>query len=450
MDNEEYFSIENNDDNDNNNNKSDNDISEKGKSLGEMTNSYYKEDSEENSKIYLSKKIENEKEIRKDLSNKNSLYNSYKNNYLQSEEIFINQKKEIEKEREKNLLFLKRKNKTNDINNIINTDNDNINNTYNKNYNSNNINNIELEQKIIKEDEDENNINSNNDKNKIKKNEPLIFSLKDNQYFEVTLFDYTETDEEKSKIPEFKESWKPFSSIFSLFLDNSLENQDFIPFNKIALRSTQEIDYSKKGLELNIKFTLYGESQLWIFTRCSVNKSINESYYFDEISENIEENDDFNKYSSVIKIIKVRNSNKCFVIFGTFYQEIYDNNRLYYKSFLKRQLIDNSEIDKDDSFYFYGENDYCEFEIYVADYGEELINTKIFLNNNKKFNDINGKFFLPINKKAKFMVCGNGKKVQVQDLNVKIYDKDNYNFKTIIQFESDNENPKNCECCLIT
>ena len=48
------------------------------------------------------------------------------------------------------------------------------------------------------------------------------------------------------------------------------------------------------------------------------------------------------------------------------------------------------------------------------------------------------------------MVCGNGKKVQVQDLNVKIYDKDNYNFKTIIQFESDNENPKNCECCLIT
>ena len=450
MDNEEYFSIENNDDNDNNNNKSDNDISEKGKSLGEMTNSYYKEDSEENSKIYLSKKIENEKEIRKDLSNKNSLYNSYKNNYLQSEEIFINQKKEIEKEREKNLLFLKRKNKTNDINNIINTDNDNINNTYNKNYNSNNINNIELEQKIIKEDEDENNINSNNDKNKIKKNEPLIFSLKDNQYFEVTLFDYTETDEEKSKIPEFKESWKPFSSIFSLFLDNSLENQDFIPFNKIALRSTQEIDYSKKGLELNIKFTLYGESQLWIFTRCSVNKSINESYYFDEISENIEENDDFNKYSSVIKIIKVRNSNKCFVIFGTFYQEIYDNNRLYYKSFLKRQLIDNSEIDKDDSFYFYGENDYCEFEIYVADYGEELINTKIFLNNNKKFNDISGKFFLPINKKAKFMVCGNGKKVQVQDLNVKIYDKDNYNFKTIIQFESDNENPKNCECCLIT
>ena len=446
MDNEEYFSIENNDDSDNNdnnsdnnNNKSDNDISEKGKSLGEMTNSYYKENSEENSKIYLSRNIENEKEIKKELSKKNSLYNSYKNNYLQSEEIFINQKKEIQKEREKNLLFLKKRNKAND-------DNENIN---NNNNNSNNINDIELNEKIIKEDEDENNINSNNDKNQIKKNEPIIFSLKDNQNFEVTLFDYMETDEEKPKIPELKEPWKPSNSIFSLFKENSQENQDFIPFNKIALRSIQEIDYSKKGLELKIKFTLYGESQLWIFTRCSVNKSINESYYFDEISENIEENDDFNKYSSVIKIIKVRNSNKCFVIFGTFYQEIYENNKLYYKSFLKRQLIDNSEIEKDDSFYFYGDNDYCEFEIFVTDYGEELINAKIFLNNNKKFNDISGKFFLPINKKAKFMVCGNGKKVQVRDLNVRIYDKDNYNYKTFIQFESDSENLKNCECCSI-
>ena len=140
MDNEEYFSIENNDDNDNNNsNKSDNDISEKGKSLGEMTNSYYKENSDENSKIFLSRKIENEKEIIKDLSNKNSVYNSYKNNYLQSEEIFINQKKEIEKEREKNLLFLKKRNKTNDINNIINPDNENINNSNSKINKSNNI-----------------------------------------------------------------------------------------------------------------------------------------------------------------------------------------------------------------------------------------------------------------------------------------------------------------------
>ena len=48
-------------DNNNHNNKNDNDISEKGKSFGEMTNNYYKENSEENSKIYLSRNIENEK-----------------------------------------------------------------------------------------------------------------------------------------------------------------------------------------------------------------------------------------------------------------------------------------------------------------------------------------------------------------------------------------------------
>ena len=36
------------------------------------------------------------------------------------------------------------------------------------------------------------------------------------------------------------------------------------------------------------------------------------------------------------------------------------------------------------------------------------------------------KFF----EKSKFMVCGNGKKVKLKDLNVNIYDKDNYNYKT--------------------
>ena len=87
--------------------------------------------------------------------------------------------------------------------------------------------------------------------------------------------------------------------------------------------------------------------------------------------------------------------------------------------------------------------------MFVVDYGEELINTKIFLNNKNKFNDISGKFFLPINKKAKFLICGTGKSVQIKDLIVNIFDKENFNFKSFIQFESDNETPKNCECCSI-
>ena len=67
----------------------------------------------------------------------------------------------------------------------------------------------------------------------------------------------------------------------------------------------------------------------------------------------------------------------------------------------------------------------------------------------KKFNDISAKFFLPINKKAKLLVCGTGKSVQLKELNVKIFDKENVNIKSIIQFETDNEIPKSCECCSI-
>ena len=421
MDNEEFFDIEIN-----------NEESKEEKSLGALTNSYALGNSQNNSKIYINTKIEKE-QINELSNNSKRNSNNYKNNLLESEEIFINQKKEIQKTREKNLILLKKKNKTNNNNDIK------------KEENKNN----EIIEIITSRDkiENENSLNDTTIK------DILIFSLNDTKYFEITLFDYIESpDEEKPKMPEFNESWKPFDSLSSYYEqknNNSEKPLEFIEFTRIALRSIKEIDYGRNGLELNIKFNLKGESELWIFTRCSVNKSINESYYFDDKSANVDINDIFNKYSSVIRIIKERNSNKCFVIFGTFYQEI-NSNKLYYKSFLKRQLIDNSEIERnEDEFFYFGENDKCEFEIFVTDYGEELINTKIYLNNKIKFNDISAKFFLPINKKAKFLICGSGKSVLVKYLNAKIFDKNNSNFRTIIQFESDNENPKNCECCSI-
>ena len=421
MDNEEFFDIEIN-----------NEESKEEKSLGALTNSYALGNSQNNSKIYINTKIEKE-QINEISNNSKRNSNNYKNNLLESEEIFINQKKEIQKTREKNLILLKKKNKINNNNDIK------------KEENKNN----EIIEIITSRDkiENENSLNDTTIK------DILIFSLNDTKYFEITLFDYIESpDEEKPKMPEFNEPWKPFDSLSSYYEqknNNSEKPLEFIEFTRIALRSIKEIDYGRNGLELNIKFNLKGESELWIFTRCSVNKSINESYYFDDKSANVDINDIFNKYSSVIRIIKERNSNKCFVIFGTFYQEI-NSNKLYYKSFLKRQLIDNSEIERnEDEFFYFGENDKCEFEIFVTDYGEELINTKIYLNNKIKFNDISAKFFLPINKKAKFLICGSGKSVLVKYLNAKIFDKNNSNFRTIIQFESDNENPKNCECCSI-
>lgn len=426
MKNEDNFILENNIEN--NNQK---------KSLGDITNSYYNDNSQQNSKIILTNSNERITEQIKDYSSNLNGIEDYKdikrNRLLESEEIFINQKKEIEKMREKNKIFLTKK-----LNNTIP-----------------NKNNYTIEQREneteLKELKESNNIiiskeNSLIDNDCYDEDYIISFSLNEPKYFEISLFDYNQYDEEKQLIPEINEEWKPSNYLFSYYSEkeNPENTYNYIELNRLALRCTHEIDYFTRGLELHINLNLIGDSELWIFTRSNVNKSINESYYFDENSVNIEEKDNFNKYSSVIKITKERNSNKCFVIFGTFCEDI-NENKLYYKSFLKRQLIDFSEYNN----YFNFEEDKCELDIYATDLGDEIINAKIFLNNKKKFNDISAKFFLPINKKAKLLVCGTGKSVQLKELNVKIFDKENVNIKSIIQFETDNEIPKSCECCSI-
>ena len=88
--------------------------------------------------------------------------------------------------------------------------------------------------------------------------------------------------------------------------------------------------------------------------------------------------------------------------------------------------------------------------MFITDLGEELINVQISLNNNKKFNIVNGNFFLPINKKAKILICGRGKSVVLKELEAKTFDKRKSDLKMTIKFESENETPKNCECCIIT
>ena len=60
------------------------------------------------------------------------------------------------------------------------------------------------------------------------------------------------------------------------------------------------------------------------------------------------------------------------VIFGTFYHEINENNKLYYKSFLKRQIIDYSNDNKKNN------DDKSEFSINIIDLGEETITANIF------------------------------------------------------------------------
>jgi len=416
-------------------------------SMGSKTNSIYLDKSQENKRTYLSNNnIERVTEQIKGFSNLNGSYqNKRSNTLLESEEIFINQKKEIEKMKQRNLLFsLKKQSYTEQNRPYINLKN------YQVNEGIENISEINV---VSKDPIFNNNRNEEGDEEDDYE-DVITLSLKDNKYFEVSLFDFNEEEEDRPQVPEIKESWKPFSLLYQLYSErekhknsynNNFEKYNYIEFNRIALRVIQEIDFSLKGIKLNININLFGESELWIFTRSSVNKGINESYYFDEKSANIEEYDIFNKYSSVIKIMKNKGSNKCFVSFGTFYQEENDNHNLHYKSFLKRQLIDYSYDSKN----YDPHIDKCELDIYVTDFGEEIINAQIFLNNDKRFDDINAKFFLPINKKAKLLICGSGESLKLKDFEVKIYDKEKANMNSIIQFESDNETPKSCECCSI-
>ena len=372
---------------------------------------------------------------------------SNNNNYLGSEEIFINQKKEIERMKKKNEL----------INSKKETISNSFGNTKN-NFNHNNIN-TKKSFEVINKNEGNSNINEENEENKNDNcennlenidynfDEIQTFNLNDYKNFEYYIFDSdSEYNIEKSNILNIDNTkWKPINEDFPLLYgEDGLKNlYNFIEMNKIAIRCNQEIDFGERNLELTIDFNLEQQSELWIFTRSFVNKSINESLYFDEKSENIDINDIFNKYTSLIKIFKDHNLKRYFVSFGTFYHEINENNKLYYKSFLKRQIIDYSNDNKNNN------EDKSEFSINIIDLGEETITANIFLNNKIKSDIINGNFFLPINKKAKILIYGKGKSVQLKDLSVRTYDKKKCTIKTCTQFEMESDALHNCECCSI-
>ena len=411
------------------------------KSIGLISKSDEKEENEnnKNSRIFINlndslKLYENE------IDNNN-------NDLLGSEEIFINQKKEIEKLKKRNELFyLKKESKSNSLENTKN----NLNNIFiNANKSNEIINKIENNEK---ENLPKLNINSDDNLEKINKNnfyDIETFTLNDYKHFEYYVFNTDdENEEENSKIIDIDNNmWKPLNEEFPLSFgkDNLNNSYNYMEINKIILRVTPEIDYDERYLELKLSFILEQQSEFWIFTRSYVNKSINESCYFDEKSENIDINDNFNRYTSIIKIIIEENLKRPYVTFGTFYHET--TNKLKYKSFLKRQLIDYSE-DNETNFM---KEDKLEFNAIIKDLGEETINAKIFINNEVKSNEINGNFFLPLNKKAKLIICGKGKSVKLKNLEVKTYDKRKAGLKTNTQFEMENENEgfKNCECCSI-
>ena len=196
-------------------------------------------------------------------------------------------------------------------------------------------------------------------------------------------------------------------------------------------------------VEITINFTLQGESELWIFTRCFVNKDVNESINFEFSSLNNEPDIIFNKYSSLIKITKERYTTKCFISFGTFYEKSNEPNQFSYKTFLKRQLVNfNENINLK-----YLENDICEFYVYIIDSGNENIDVKVAMNNDNKFNNIIGNFYLPTNKRSKLLFCGEGQSVIIKNLKLNNHNKNDeqiQQFETLFSFEQ-----KSCSCCNI-
>lgn len=209
-----------------------------------------------------------------------------------------------------------------------------------------------------------------------------------------------ETDE--NYLPVINEKWTNVTDNLNTKLIPKILT-DF-EFSNIVLKTNNFVDYNNKGIEIRLHLKLFDKSSFYIFTRCYIDNDNNNNQIFCE-------------YSNVIKVFKNKNSKKSFASFGTFYKNKKSGN-LHYKTFLQRQLVDFLKEDKN---YYYLENDLCEFDIIIVDLGNENIEAKISLNNKYKFNNIKSNFYLPINKKAKLMFCGEGKSAKVTDLKIRSF-----------------------------
>ena len=374
-----------------------------------------------------------------------SLNNTEKNNSIQNqnqinniirkvtsigtEEIFISLKKDIEITKKRNEVFHLKKESTKATNN--NKNNYLENEAYNKN--------------LIQPNKEKTNILTE----EININDLQEFDLKDDKkVFEYSTLNLLDKSDQKKQQFNLYKNWKEYNKNFPLLYeinDPKKKGYEYIELNNMAFRLIKEVDYDEYGLELKLSFNLLGESQILIFTRSFVNKSINDSNLFDETCFNIDTGDIFNKYTSLIKIMKEKKTNRCNITFGTYYNDPLKNNKLCHKFFFKRQLIDYSEEKKDNINY----DDVSEFQLIINDLGDEVIDARIYMNNNKKPNDMSGNFFIPINKKAKILIFGKGESVRLKEISGKIFNKRNEEIKNLIKFESENSAPKNCECCSI-
>ena len=275
---------------------------------------------------------------------------------------------------------------------------------------------IFLEQKKEIERIKLNNQNVGNDIKNIE-NTQFYLRLTDYQFFESTSFNINRDNKDNHNIiPEIGEEWKQENQLKEI-----INTENSFKLINLAIRITNEVDYSLNKMTISLNLTLTGESEFWLMTRCFVNDNLN-----DYENENVIENNIFNKYSSVMKIIKEPNSSRCFVHFGTFYEDK-KNKEIKFKTFFKRQLINNNNDSKYKNF-SYLEKDCCEFKIDLTDMGIELIKAKIKMNDSETSNELSANFYLPIHKKAKIVFAGYGNEIEIKNLFLNITPKDDQFF----------------------
>ena len=275
---------------------------------------------------------------------------------------------------------------------------------------------IEKEKKLVYKNENSKG-NQECEQQEVVEEDKKHITLEDYHLFEIIPFYHNKDYKFKeNRIPVFKNhDWKRL-----------IEPRINFELKNLALRTVNEIDYDKNMAKIFISFNLKEESELWIFTR---------SFIKDKL---------FNRYSSVIKVIKKRDSLKSFITFGTFCENMKHSKQISYKSFLKRQLVNFNEqiypqIESD--------NDSCDFNMYITDKGEDFIDTKIAINSDNKFNQVIAKFYLPTNKRCKLLFCGEGESVIIRELKINILNKNEDQedeFETLFTLEQ-----KSCNCCNI-
>ena len=347
-----------------------------------------------------------------DVTNTENDEKKINNHFFIDEEIFIKQKEEILKTKRKN---------NNQENRLSNKDTSSF-----SNIDLNILNQDNIEKNDINEKEINNEINN-------------YLTLNDYNYFESTEFFCDISGDEQDSFPILDTTWTNEKQL--KLYGNKIK---FIELRNLALRTVNEVNYKNNGIQIKINFNLKGESQLWIFSRCFINNDLDENDSNNEYNKNINSGI-FNKYTSLIKISKEVNSNKCYIHFSTFYEDN-NNGKIYLKTFYKRQLIEFKVKDNISNHYYYNENDICEFNLNLLDLGNEEIKTKISVNGSKRTNDTKGNFYIPINKKAKILICGVGESVNIKNLTINSFNKEedfilNNGFFSIEQ--------KNCDCCYI-